>query len=71
MTFVTPAQAARDLGVSPETVRCLCRTGRLGRRVLGRYRIGADEVRELLAGARPSPKRESPPYALDRHPATP
>ena len=69
MTFVTPAQAARDLGVSPETVRCLCRTGRLGWRVLGRYRIGADEVRELLAGARPSPKRESPPHA-DRRPTS-
>lgn len=62
-SFLTPADVARALGVSPETIRALCRTGRLGRRCLGRYRIGDDELRALAAGARPSPKRESPSHA--------
>ncbi len=56
MDFLSAAEAARRLRVHPETIRLHCRTGRIGRRVLGRWRLDATEVEALLAGFQPSPK---------------
>jgi hypothetical protein len=68
-TTLSPREAALRLGVSPETIRALCRTGRLGRRLLGRYKVAVAEVEALEAGARvPSPIAKAAAYALDRHP---
>ncbi len=50
---MAPKAAADLAGVAPSTVREWCRTGRLGHRARGRWRIGLGELRALLAGARP------------------
>ena len=49
---LTPKEAAFRLGLSPSTVRGRCAAGCLGRRVGGRWRIPAAEVRALLEGGR-------------------
>jgi hypothetical protein len=58
---LTTTQVARLLGVSGDCVRWNCRAGRLGRRVLGRWRIADAEVQALLGGAGLSPQREGLP----------
>lgn len=64
---LSPREAALRLGVSAETIRAACRTGRLGRRLLGRYRVALAEVEALEAGARlPSPSREGLAAHADR-----
>lgn len=68
---LSPREAALRLGVSAETIRAACRTGRLGRRLLGRYRVALTEVEALEAGARlPSPEAKATANA-DRDARTP
>lgn len=50
---MTPKEAAHRLGISVSTVRSRCASGRLGRRVGGRWRIPPAEVRAMLEGGRP------------------
>ena len=69
-TTLTPREVAQRLGVNAETIRRLCRTGRLGRRFLGRYRVTIGEVEAIEAGARvPSPQAKAALHALDHAPA--
>lgn len=72
MTTLTlsPREAAQRLGTCPETIRAYCRNGRLGRRLLGRYRVTIAEVEALEAGARvPSPPAKAAANALDHTPS--
>lgn len=70
-TTLSPREVAQRLGVHAETIRLLCRTGRLGRRLLGRYRVSVAEVEAIEAGARvPSPEAKAARYVLD-HPTAP
>lgn len=63
---LSPREAATRLGVSAETMRFYCRNGRIGRRLLGRYRISLAEVEQIEAGARvPSPPAKAAAHALD------
>jgi hypothetical protein len=66
-------EAASRLGVTADALRTYCKAGRLGRRLLGRYRISADELERLEAGARvSSPTRRNtapcPNTATTKHP---
>lgn len=63
-TTLSPREVAQRLGVHAETIRAACRTGRLGRRLLGRYRVALAEVEALEAGARlPSPQAKATAHA--------
>ncbi len=48
---LTVGQAAKRLGVHPNTVRHAIETGRMqGRKVLGRWRIKESEVERIMRG---------------------
>lgn len=65
MKYLTAAEAAYLLRVTPAAVRAMCRSGRLpavripGAGGRGRYRIAADDLQLVLEPARP-PRVSSP-----------
>jgi excisionase family DNA binding protein len=48
--MLTPAQAAKKMGLNVQTVREWCRAGKLGVRTGGRWLISPDEVKQYLRG---------------------
>lgn len=61
-TFMTPAQAALALDLTPTAIREAIRTGRLpATKVLGRLRIDAEVVARVARGAPASQERRREP----------
>lgn len=64
---LTTAEAAKELGISPYTVRIYCLQGRLGQKFGPVWLITRDELEEFKANRRPPgrPRKHDPDDADD------